>query len=208
MLSVAVTSFAMILLGGCASTPPERADATMESMGAAVSRLDRGSAQVDSTLVALDAVVGAKTGDLRPSYKKFADEVTKVESAADAAGKAADRMRQRTQEHFDIWANEAQAINDPTLKEANIERRNAARKSFAKVTGSYEQTKRDYSVFISGLRDLRTFLGANLTAQGVDAAEAIMKKVRNDGGKLKGSIATVRSDVELVRSELVSPRNK
>lgn len=157
-------------LGGCASTAPQRADSTTETMLAASARIDSGSAQIDAVLAATDGIVAAKGGDLRPAYKAFVAQVVKTETAAAAARKAADRMRASSNAHFDAWANEAQAINDAGLKEANLARRDMAKDEFALVTSGYDMAKSDYDTMISDLKDLRTALGADLTAAGVDAA--------------------------------------
>jgi len=206
--TLALTTVAVIAaswLGGCAASAPDRADSATESMSTAGVRLDRGTKQIDAVLGALDGVVAAKGGDLRPSYKKFVDEVAKTESAAEAARNAADGMRAKAAEHFEAWANEAQTINDPSLKEANLARRTTARATFAKVQGAYDQGKQAYDPFMSKLQDLSTFLGADLTSHGVDAAAPMIQRTKADGAKLKESVNTIQQAIEKVRSELVSP---
>jgi hypothetical protein len=174
-------------------------------MAATSSRLERGNAQIDAVVASLDAIVAGKNGDLRGLYKKFSDEVSKTGASAEAARKSADDMKARAKEQFDVWANEAQNINDPNLKKANLERRDQARAAFAKVQDATQKAKLAWEPFIGGLRDIRTFLGTDLTAHGVDAVSPAITKVHTDCQALKAAAAQIQQAITEVKSQLVSP---
>jgi chromosome segregation ATPase len=177
-------------------------------MAVTSSKLDKATAQIDAVLSSLDVIAQNKSGDLRAPYKKFSDEVSKTEATAQAAHEQADAMKAKAQEQFDAWANESQNINDPNLKKANLERRDQARAAFAKVQDASQKAKQAWDPFIGGLRDIRTFLGTDLTSHGVDAVSSAIAKVRTDGQTLKNSIGQVQKAITDVKAQLVSPTTK
>jgi hypothetical protein len=196
-------------LSGCSSpkeTASSRADMTVESMGATTARLDRANAQIDSTLVSLDSLVAAKGGDLRAPYKKFSTEVDGIETSANAARQQAASMRDHTTETFDAWASEAQNINDPAMKEISRERRDQARASYSRMQDASQKAKAAYDPFLSDLRDIRTYLGSDLTSSGVDAISGKITSVHREGDALKSALAQAQQAMNELKSQLASPK--
>jgi hypothetical protein len=189
---------------GCA-TGYQRADQTTDVAADTSARLDKAGAQVDAVLAALDGVVAAKGGDLRPPFTKFGDEADRTESAVESARTRAVDLRKRVGEHLDSWSQEAKAISNPELKQASAARREKARASADRVVEGMDKVTAASDIFLTDVKDLRTFLRSDLTAHGVDAAAPAIKKVGSDGQALKKTIDTVQDSIKQLRSELASP---
>ena len=204
--SVAIAAIGLTsgwLASGCASS--SKADTTSDSMAATNTRMDKGIAQVDAMVNAMNAIVSGKSGDLRPLYKKFVEELDRTESHADSTRKSAQAMKDKAQAQFEAWANEAQNIGDPALKEANLKRRNEARATYAKAQDASQKVKTAYEPFVTGLRDLKTFLGTDLTSRGVDAVTPTIQKVASSAESLKAAIREFQGTLTTLKSQLVSP---
>ncbi len=195
-----------VSLAGCASPGYKQADRAGSSMAETTAALDRGIKQVDADLAALDSLVAARDGNLRPAYKKYSSQVDETEAAAEKGRKRVAALRERADEHFESWVKETESIANPELREAAGARRTQARQAFGALTDSLDQVKVAYDPFIADLRDIRTALGSDLTAAGVNAASPTISKAKSNGQKLKDAIARAQAAVANFRSQIVSPR--
>jgi len=200
-LSIAAVATASFV-SGCAST--NAADSTSESMSATAKRLNNGITQVDSVVASLNAIIAGKGGDLKPLFKSFSDEVTNVEKAAANARESAEAMRAKATEQFEKWAKEAQNISDTDLKQANIVRRDEARAAFAKIQDARDRGKVSYDTFVTGLRDVRTFLGTDLTSRGVDSITPKAGQIAAEGEKLKAAMREIEKAISDFRAQIVN----
>jgi hypothetical protein len=205
-LSVAVMGL-MVACSSSSTGGSDRASSTAESMATLSQRLDKAKAQVDTILGSLDGVVVAsKGGDIKEAFKKFASDVDATDSAAEAARGRYASMKAKAEEHFKAWEAESQKITDPALQQAAAKRRDVAQVAFGKVVETSGKVKADYEPFISNLKDIKAYLGADLTPQAVELLEPNIKKAKSLGESLKKSIQGLQDAMASVRSELTAAK--
>src|SRR5438105_1073306 len=76
--------FIVVFLGACTHSPVQRQEATAESLDSLRDTMQQARAQIDKTLASLNALERAPDGQLRDSYKQFADDVDAMTKQAAA----------------------------------------------------------------------------------------------------------------------------
>jgi hypothetical protein len=190
-----------LMLGAAAVSEPARAtDSTYKEsaeLGARTSQtaksVDKYVSQLDKTERALSAVIQAHDKDLRRRYQSFADQVGKLEEAQRVVTADINAMKARGSAYAASWDKANAKIDNPELKEASIGRRNSVMKSYDEVSVRLSDIEPQLQPFMGNLRDLRTFLGADLAPVHVQSASAAVQKSQADAMSLKQAIAPVQT---------------
>jgi len=155
--------------------------------------VDKYVAQLDKTEQSLSAVFQAHDKDLKRSYQSFADQVSKLEEAQKVVTADIHAMKAKGVAYAASWDKANAQIENPELKEASIERRTSVMKSYDEVSVRLSDIEHQIQPFMGNLRDLRTFLGADLTPVHVQSASAAVQKSQADAMSLKQAIAPVQT---------------
>jgi len=187
------------LVAGCSSSDDkaiQRNEQATTGLQQTRNELDAADAQVDATLNSLRALASQDSGDLRPTYKKFSDDVDKLGTMADDARNRATAMRERSTEYINKWRQEAEGISDPQLRQASEQRQASARADFEKVAALAQQTRAAYDPFMKDLRDIRTALSNDLTPAGVRAVRPVIDRTIQEGQAVRGRIGALNAEID------------
>ena len=169
----AVVVSAALALAGCSSNSVERAEDTAESLQSSVTSIDKGKVLVNNALAALDKVQQSAGSDPRPAYKKFSDSVDDIEKAATKVNKTVSSMNSRGKKYYDSWRQELSGMKSEQLRAISTERQAQSLTAFNQVSSAYKVVAKDYKPFITDLRDVRTYLGNDLTPTGINAVKQL-----------------------------------
>ena len=150
-------------------------------------------AQLDKTERALSEVIQAHDKDLKRRYQSFADQVGRLEEAQRVVTADINAMKARGAAYAASWDKANAQIDDPELKQASIDRRTSVMKSYDEVSLRLSGIEPRLQPFMGNLRDLRTFLGADLTPVHVQSASVAVQKSQADAMSLKQAIAPVQT---------------
>jgi Mg2+ and Co2+ transporter CorA len=159
------------------------AGATKDIRLEAVNTRDQLKASVD----ALDALTKQKSGDLRPAYDTFVEEVKRTHDAAGQTAARAASMDSASKDYFGTWQTDVSGIAKESLRKNAQRRLDDVRKSYDKVIASLRQATVAFKPFLSDLDDVQKTLANDVTVGGVkairetasDAAKAQRKVLRN-----------------------------
>ena len=160
--------------------------------------------QVTKTITALDRIMNANVGDLRPLYEGFGAEVKTLQNAANAARSRAQATQAKSQDYFTTWAQEIETIRDPAIKGQSLKRLGAAKTSYRTVEQSLFQTRDAYAPMMSSLSDIQTAFGQDLTRSGVTAIRPAYGKARQQAIALQGMMKNSMSAIDAAAKELTS----
>lgn len=185
-------------VGGCSSEPkgPQRKAKAVESLAKTRSSLADASKQVAATNESLRTVSSATEGNLRPAFTKYAENVKKTESMAEAARNRAKAMRERTAEYVDQWHNEVRAIQDPELRKASAKRAEGAKAEFERMRDVAEEARNAYEPYMTGLKDVQQYLTNDLTAGGVAAVKGKADDTIRLGETLQQKLTAVQTELD------------
>ncbi len=176
------------LLAGCASSGYEKGEKTASHLESTASEIELGKAQVQTTLDTLNDLVQKPSEDLRPQYKAFAKDVSKVVATAKRVNAKTEKLAAASQAYADQWDEQS-----ATIANADIRARSEARKakvlaSLAQVQAQYQETKANFSPFLSDLQDLDKALSLDLTPAGVDSLKSVVAQANKHGAELAKSL--------------------
>jgi len=197
------------LVAGCASTSGHKqADKTGAGIAEFRDEVINLKKAVDGTMALLSQTTENATTDPRKAFTAFAKSVDKVEDARQKAAKRAADVKSEGAAYFKQWEKELANINNPEIRALAEQRKAKLNGIFAKVGPLLEEAKADFDPFLADLKDLRTFLGQDLTIAGVDAAKSIIKKTRDHGAALQGSLDGLIAEMNSVSAQITPSKAK
>jgi len=152
--------------------------------------------QLDETERALSSVGRADIGNLRKRYESFSTELEKLEKAQARAGSNIDRMRTTGAEYFSSWDKANARISDAELRQAGASRRARVLERHRDLADAVSEIRVELQPFMSDLRDLKTFLGADLSPRNVSKASELIRESQVEAETLHDRVAVVQTKLK------------
>jgi len=194
------------LATGCATSGYQKADKTGEGIASFRAEIINLKKAVDNTMSLLGQTSETAATDPRKAFEAFSKSVDKVESARARAGKRAADVKAAGAAYFTEWEKQLANVSNPEIRKLAEERKTKLNEVFGKLPPLLEQAKSDFDPFLSDIKDLRTFLGQDLTVGGIDAASGIIKKTRDHGTKLQKSLDGLIDEMNTVAATLTAAK--
>ncbi len=206
-LKALLPALCLMVVAGCASSRGyQQADKAGESIGTVRNDVANLRTAVANSMTTLDAVVAAAGTDPRKPYEAFAKSVDRVESARNTARKDAEKMRERAAAYFGHWEAQMESVQSEDVKKMSSERKAKLQESFEGIKNAAEDSKQSFPAFLSDLKDLRTALGSDLTAQGMDAAKGIIQKTKNSGAQAQQDLDKLIAEMNSVAAAITAAK--
>jgi hypothetical protein len=207
--TTAVTAFAALLLAGCSSTTGyKRADKTGAGIAEFREEVAKASAAVNDTVKALDEVAVTADTNPRKAFERYTKSLSNLESAADKARKRAREMREQGQAYFANWEKQMEQVQNPEIRALAAKRRAELQTTFDNIKKYTEPLKAQFDPWLSDLRDLRAYLGNDLTVTGVDAAKKLFARTQSEGLEVQKSMDALVAELNTVAATLTPASGK
>ena len=152
--------------------------------------------QLDETERALSSVGRASSGNLRKRYESFSKELDNLIKEQERATSSIDKMRSAGMEYFSAWDKANGRISDPDLRSESSRRRSRILEKHRQFADGLSEIEIELQPFMRNLRDLKEFLGADLTVENVDKAKEGIEGSNMNADVLKEKIKRVRKMLE------------
>lgn len=162
------------------------------------------SAQLNSTLAALNALTSQKKGDLTPAYQAFRQEIPKTQNAATATRQRAEAMAKQRARYFADWQSTVDGINNKSLQKKAQKRLNSASKSYDKVEAAMETGAEKFRPFLSDLADVEKALSQDITANGVKNMKSVVRSANWNYKFVSSAINDALKDMKKMEEALSS----
>ena len=172
----AVAVLAGALLAGCASTPVERQQATVQSLVELRDTMAGTRQQIEQTLAALITLMNAPSGQVAEAYRRYASAANTMAAQAGRMEAEAGRLRERREAWLAGWDDEE--VRDPQLRSLTQERREQVVTRFDTIEGSLTAARESLAPFVDNLQDIKAVAGNDLSPLGLQAL-ARTEVVRN-----------------------------
>ena len=204
-----ITAFAALLLAGCGTTTGyKRADKTGAGIAEFREEVAKASAAVNDTVKALDEVAVTADTNPRKAFERYSKSLSNLESAADKARKRAKEMREQGQAYFATWEKQMEQVQNPEIRALAEKRRTELQATFDNIKKYTEPLKAQFDPWLSDLRDLRTYLGNDLTVTGVDAAKKLFARTQSEGIEVQKSMDALVAELNTVAATLTPASGK
>jgi len=210
---------ALCVLAGCGSNetrqvkppPPQqppsgaaaaaRADSlSMQSMGQFRASINTAQQQIDATLASLAALTDPAQQDLPGAYKKYSDNVARLQQQAEGIRKTSEAMRDTREAYFASWEDKSSAIESPTIRASAESRHRRLRDTQEQIALASSETKDAYVPFMKDLQDIKTYLATDLSKSKVADLGQANKNVQADGANVKAKLGEVARLIDTVQT--------
>jgi hypothetical protein len=164
--------------------------------------IDKYAVQLDKTERTLARIARAERNELRNRFESFSRELNKLEEAQKRAISSLDKMKATGVEYFSSWEKANASISDPELREAAARRRSRVMMKHIELARALGDIGLQVQPFMSSLRDLKAFLGADLSPGNVARAGERIQACQAEAEALKSSIAEVQTMFKRFLSEM------
>jgi len=202
VVSIILVGVVAALAAGCATTGYKRANKAASSMIATRVELQAGRQQVTRTLNALNTLVVAQAGDLRPKCQVFDREVAQLRKNGENARRRANAMRRSTAVYFEEWGKEIEAIRNAEIRRESVKRRSETMRSYQPIEAAARDATAAYEPLLADLRDIQSHLKQDLTARGIAGIRGFVAKATQDAAALQQKIDAVVTVLDRVASEI------
>jgi chromosome segregation ATPase len=194
-----VITLGVFLIGTCASSfgaqGRKKAEKSIESMRKTREEIDKAKTQKDKTMVALGQLVGQSQADLKKPFKKFTEELKKLDKSAEKVRKLATDMRAKNQEFFKVWETELSNIQNPELQQKAGERRSQAIKQFEDLSPVFQSTRESFVSLMASLEDIRNYLSLDLSPTGIATISDMVKEAQTRNQAVDEGLAKVKQEM-------------
>lgn len=161
-------------------------------------------ASISDTVTSLTQLKeGAKAGgDLGSRYAAFDTEFKELESLIAKVRAQGTKVRARSEEHYRAWREELSKMSNPKLREKAQNRFADAKEEFDEIIVIADEAKREMEPFMADLRDVATYLKADLSADALKTLSNTIWKLGNKSRAVIGSIQHVTAQINKTLEEL------
>lgn len=200
---------AMTLCIGCSTTAGyKRADKTGAGIAEYREEVVHTKAAVDHTMKALDQIAVTADTNPRKAFEEFSKSVGNLESVAAKARKRGAEMKAQGQAYFAQWEKEMAQLKNPEIRRLAEEQKAKLQATFDSIRKYSEPLKEQFDPWLSDLKDLRTYLGNDLSISGVDAAKSLFAKAQAEGMEVQKSMEALVAELNTVAATLTPARVK
>ena len=185
-----------MLLAGCKSAGYVKSDVTAWSLQDAAAGVRVESRDLGETMVALNALVGSTSGDLRQQLERYSRALDQCGAAKERGDSAASRFARRSASYFEAWNKQLPTISDEQLRKESMARK-------ADVMGQYQTTSREHQdaqkglgALIGYLKDIRKALSADLTTGGLQSVRPSVSSANEMADKVQRRLAQSAADLD------------
>jgi hypothetical protein len=198
-LAAALALAAGITLTGCQSSTVSQSPSLSQGSDASASiqasseLISAARSQISRTTASLRNLVD-RPQDTAAQYKVALDEIAKMKADASAIAASVAAMRERSDAYLAEWGRKVAAITNPELRDAALSRRGEVAARFQALYKSYQDVQAAYLPFQTGIAEIQTVLGADLSAKGLAAVRPFVAKVSDDAYPLNAALGKLADD--------------
>lgn len=185
-----------------AQKAPSRAEGVARTLIKFEKDLQSAQRQVQVSLDSLSALVDAQEAQRTARYRVFANEVKKTDKAYKSTRKQALRAKSQRERYLKQWDKDSAKIQNESLRQANEARRAELEPIISRIRDSMGTAEQAFAPFSQGLRDIKLFLGNNLSATGISTVQGMKLESAQHGAQVSTELARASEAVRELADKL------
>jgi hypothetical protein len=176
-----VLAWVVAVAPGCSSGPDTAT--TVDSMNTFALEVARAKDSIDSTVKALETVVGSQPGDIQTNVDAYSKSVVALDTQAKVVRGRAEEMKAKGDEFFKDWEAASDSVSP--------ERRAALNASYVKIKTDMAAAREEFAPFLAALKDIEGYLKVDPSPKGIDSMTDLVKKGKGTGTSVKSHVDAV-----------------
>jgi hypothetical protein len=194
---------AALLMTACGTTSGyKQADKTGAGIAEFRDEIVKGKKAVDATMKSLSTIAATATTNPRKAYEQFSKDVANLESTAAQIRKRSQSMQVQGQAYFKQWETELAQVKNPEVRKLADQRKAALQKTFETIRQQADPMKAKFDPWMADLKDLKVYLGNDLTIAGVDSAKSLFTKTTHEGLEVQESMDALVAELNTVAATI------
>ncbi len=157
-------------------------------------------------MASLDQVSATASTDPRKAYEQYSKSVANLESTANKVRKRSEDMKAQGKAYFDQWEKQLAEVKNPEIQQLATQRKAKLNETFDNIKNVAEPLKAKFEPWMSDLKDLQTYLGNDLTVNGVDAAKSLFKKTKASGLEVQQSMDALIAELNTIAATITAAK--
>jgi hypothetical protein len=153
--------------------------------------IQKGSTQLNSLRVALDALAENPTGDLTARYETFEKELEATKTIADSIRQRKEDMTARGAAYFELWEKQLAEMKTESVKALAEKRREELAENYGAVISATQLTGDAYQAYMAQVKEIHEALDNDLSEATIKGLAPKTKKSAEQAEAVKGRLATV-----------------
>lgn len=195
IIQTSALALALLWLAGCESTGYQKGALAAKSLDTAAVEVAAESAQLETAISSLEDLVNKPAGDLKPQLQRFSLSLDQLVAAAHKTQATGQLMAQKNAAYFAVWRQQDTTMTSGIIRSNSEARLTEVTNHFQTIDQRYQEAQKSVQPLIAYLRDLRTALSADLTANGLDSQKAIVANATQEAGKVKAALGELSSEL-------------
>jgi predicted nucleic acid-binding Zn-ribbon protein len=186
----------------------DRAAATADQVVALGGVAGQTQLHLDKTLEGLAQIEATKSQDPLPAFKAFSGAFNSFKSEFAALSEERAALTVKAESWFTEYEARNKAIQDEDLRKTGTKRLAEFREQVADTSKQVDKLIEGTSSVQTRLEDLRTYLGNDLTPDGISAVSGRISDVTKDGRKVAARLGDLSKASEELASRMRAARQK
>lgn len=199
-----------LILPGCAAKQGIPGDENRDAVVSVVEVREQLDALDNAVARAADASRGlnADQNDLAKALETYSDAVDELEGAHEDAHDEWQDMQTRAEEYTTAWQEQLNEVQDESLREASMERRQEVRQQFSQITEASNDTHQAVKPYAATLKEIRQVLSLDPTPEGVAAVQPTIRESLNQAKTARQSIDKLRDALYALSGDISPPTTR
>jgi chromosome segregation ATPase len=151
---------------------------------------------IDNAVSSLNALQGKSGPDLRQQYIAFNRRVNSLEAQQRKLQSRQDSLQQTARSYFRSWEDDLKRFSNSELKKKSRQRMMNTMDSYNKIFDALAVQDDAYRTILNDMRDLRRYLGYDLTQDSVNSLSDNIKKVNQDAQSVRDKMREASRELE------------
>lgn len=202
LLLAAILSLAALPLACKSTEGHDRAADTASQVVEVGGTAGQTQLRLDNTLAALEKIAASAKQDPKPAFNTFLSEFKAFSAEFADLTTQREALKAKSDLWFTEFAQKNDAIADEDLRKAGTKRLAEFRAQVADVSKQVDELMSGTAALEGQLRDLRTFLGNDLTPKGIETVSGRIRDAAKDGRKVASGLGKLSKSSEEIASKM------
>ena len=194
-ISILLAIGCLVIPTGCKATGVDQSEATAQSMRELKQALADAPAKITAVSTSLQDLT-KKGADMKAAFATFSKNVDATIAHRDRVRSLRAQVDANRDTFTQAWEQRTAGIQDASLKQRSLERRDAVLTKFDALKQTADAGKAEFEPWMKMVVDVRTYLENDLNPGGVASVEDKIKEIGNTAASVNTKITTVVSGLD------------
>jgi hypothetical protein len=180
----------------------DKGAATSTALQAAAGATAQTTTGVNGVLAALNNLTFKSQGDLRHQYDALVSASGKLNDSIATLNTKVVAMQSAAATYVSDWTNQLTALQSDVLRQRSAERKDEVIARLGEVNTSYQGMTGMLTPFTTDVKDIETYLGTDLTVDGLDKIKDVVAKTKVDAVPLRDAIKQLQASFSSLATAL------